>query len=159
MTAPSRHPNGTGNGSSIGDIVRQLGNDAKRLVGDEVRLAKVEVKESVHTAAKAGMWLGLAAGVGVVCLVAFTILLSTALGDLFGERYWLGAILTGLIELVGAWLLVKRGLTKVKEPSFTLEETRTELARTASWAKKEVTAVPEVVGRKMEADIRRGLLQ
>lgn len=153
MTAPSRQING--NGSALGDLVRQLGNDAKRLVGDEVRLAKVEVRESVRSATQAGMWLGLAAGVGVVCLVALTILLTTVIGDVTGERYWLGAMLTGLAELLGAWMLVRHGLRKVKEPSFTFEETRTELARTTSWAKREVTAIPEVVGNNVHADIQR----
>lgn len=158
MTAPPRHIeriDGDGNGrGGFGDLVRQLGNDAKRLVGDEVRLAKAEVKENVHNAARAGMWLGLAAGVGVICVVALTILLTTVIGAVTGDRYWLGALLTGLLELVGAWLLIKGGLAKFKEPSYTLEATREELARTASWAKRETTEIPRAVNGHLQAEIR-----
>jgi hypothetical protein len=48
---------------------------------------------------------------------------------------WLGAIITGVVEIViGAWL-VKRGLSAAAEPSYSLEQTRESITDTSGWVK------------------------
>ena len=115
------------------DLVRSLTDDSKRLVKDEVRLAKLEAKESVKTAGKGILWMGLAFGVGIVMLIALTIALATGIGQLANGNMWLGALVTGAIEIgLGLWLL-KKGMSSFAEPSYTLEETRAELKETVEW--------------------------
>lgn len=115
------------------DLVRNLTDDSKRLVKDEVRLAKLEAKESVKTAGKGMLWMGLAFGVGIVMLIALTIALATGIGQLANGNMWLGALVTGAIEIgLGLWLL-KKGVATFAEPSYTLEETRAELKETVEW--------------------------
>ena len=63
-------------------LIKQLTDDSKRLLSDEVRLAKLETIENLHTAGKAGLWLGAALGVTIVALVAATLLLATSIGRL-----------------------------------------------------------------------------
>jgi hypothetical protein len=117
----------------IPDLIRRLTNDSKRLVTDEVQLAKIEAKESLHRATRGVLWLALAFGAGVVMLVAVTILLTSLLGRLMAGHMWFGALVTGVIELaVGAWLL-RKGLSAFAEPSYSLEQTRASLAETANW--------------------------
>lgn len=117
----------------IPDLIRRLTNDSKRLVTDEVQLAKIEAKESLHRATRGVLWLALAFGAAVVMLVAVTLLLTSLLGRLMAGHMWFGAIVTGVVELaVGAWLL-KKGLTAFAEPSYSLEQTRAALAETANW--------------------------
>jgi uncharacterized membrane protein YqjE len=117
----------------IPDLIRRLTNDSKRLVTDEVQLAKIEAKESLHRATRGVLWLALAFGAGVVMLVAVTLLLTSLLGRLMAGHMWFGALVTGVIELaVGAWLL-RKGLSAFAEPSYSLEQTRASLAETASW--------------------------
>jgi hypothetical protein len=123
----------------IPDLIRRLTNDSKRLVTDEVQLAKIEAKESLHHATRGVLWLALAFGAGVVMLVAVTILLTSLLGRVMAGHMWFGALVTGVIELaVGAWLL-REGLSAFAEPSYSLEQTRASLAETASWT---TTVVP-----------------
>ena len=110
----------------IPDLVKQLGDDSKRLVQDEVMLAKLEMKESIHSAGRGAMWLGIAFGVGVVMLVALTLFLATAIGRAANHHYWVGAIVTGIIELAAAAILIKRGSAAFRAPSYSLEETRAE---------------------------------
>lgn len=118
--------------AGIPDLVRRLTDDSKRLASDEIRLAKLEIAESLRSGARGTMWLGIAFGVGVVGATALTIGL-VALFRLAVGNWWAGALLTGLLELaVGAWLL-KRGLGFFAEPSYTLEESRESLKDTASW--------------------------
>ena len=117
----------------IPDLIRRLTNDSKRLVTDEVQLAKIEAKESLHRATRGVLWLALAFGSAVVMLVAVTLLLTSLLGRLMSGHMWFGALVTGVIELaVGAWLL-RKGLSAFAEPSYSLEQTRASLAETASW--------------------------
>ena len=120
--------------TGIPDLIRRLTDDSKRLVSDEVRLAKLEAKDSLHRAARGGIWMALALGVTIVMLVALTVFLVTLIGRLGNGHMWVGAIITGVLELaIGAWLL-KRGLSTYAEPSYTLVQTREALTDTAHWA-------------------------
>ena len=123
--------------AGIPDLIRQLGDDSKRLVADEVRLAKLEMKESVQRAGTGAVQLAVAFGVGVVMLVALTIFLATLIGRLAAGHMWVGALVTGIIELGLAVVLLRRGMGVLREPSYTLEETRAALKDTAVWARNQ----------------------
>ena len=120
--------------TGIPDLIRRLTDDSKRLVTDEVQLAKLEAKDSLHRAARGGIWLALAFGVSIIMLVALTVFVATLIGRIANDHMWIGALVTGVIELgLGFWL-VKRGLSTYGTPSYTLEETRSSLAETTHWA-------------------------
>ena len=120
--------------TALPDLVRQLTTDSKRLVKDEMLLAKLETKEAIHDAAKGALRLAVAFGIGIVALIAFTIALATGIGQLANGNMWIGAVTTGVLELaLGGWL-VKRGVERFGEPSYSLEETRSALKETVDWA-------------------------
>lgn len=119
--------------AGIPDLVRRLTEDSKRLISDEVHLAKLEVGESVKSAAHGTLWLSVAFGVGVVTLIALTVCMVAAIGALASGHMWIGAIATGLIELgIAAWL-IKRGIGRFREPSYTFQASRESLKDTKSW--------------------------
>ncbi|MEO7770325.1 MAG: phage holin family protein [Gemmatimonadaceae bacterium] len=120
--------------TGIPDLVRRLTQDSKRLVTDEVRLAKIEVRESMHRATRGALWMAVALCVGVVTLVALTLFLVTLIGRIVNGHMWVGALVVGVAELVAGGYLIKRGLKSFVEPSWTLEESRNALADTAHWA-------------------------
>jgi len=113
----------------IPDLARRLGDDSKRLAGDEVRLAKLEMKETVQRAGHGMLWFAVAFGIGVVALVAFTLFAATLIGRAAAGHMWIGAVVTGVVELGVALVLVRKGLTAFKEPSYSLEQTRESLHR------------------------------
>ena len=120
--------------TGIPDLIRRLTDDSKRLVTDEVQLAKLEAKDSLHRATRGALWLGLAFGVSIIMLVALTVFIATLIGRIANDHMWIGALVTGVIELgLGFWLL-KKGLSTYTKPSYTLEETRGSLADTKHWA-------------------------
>lgn len=121
--------------AGIPDLLRQLGDDSKRLVADEVRLAKLEMQESVRRAGRGAVQLAVAFGIGIVMLVALTIFLATLIGRIAHGHMWVGALVTGLIELAIAAMLLRRGLGVLREPSYSLEATRAALKDTAVWAR------------------------
>jgi uncharacterized membrane protein YqjE len=111
----------------INDIARQLADDSKRLLTGELRLAKIETAEIMHRAGRGALWMGMAFGVAVVALVAFTILFATLIGRVVNGHYWVGALAIGIVEVVaGAWLL-KRGFATFGNAPYSLPETRTGL--------------------------------
>ena len=108
----------------INDLVRQLGDDTKRLLGDEVRLAKLETAESLHRAGRGVLWIGVSFGIAVVMLVAFTLFVATLFGRLANGHYWVGAFITAVVEVaLGLWL-VKKGLVAFKQAPYSLPDTR-----------------------------------
>lgn len=99
----------------IPDLIHRLTDDSKRLVADEVRLAKLELHESVQRGGMGAMYLAIAFGVAVVAAVMLTLLVVTLVGRVAAGHMWVGALLAGVAELaLGGWL-VKRGLTTVAE--------------------------------------------
>ena len=123
--------------TKVTDLVGQLAQDSKRLVGDEILLAKLEVKESVRTGARGILWLSMAFGIAVIALVALTIALVSLIGRLADGNYWVGALVIGLLELGVGALLMLRGVRRFGEPSYTLGESREELRETVAWVAKE----------------------
>lgn len=110
--------------TGIPELVHRLSDDAKRLMSDEVQLTKLEVADSVTRAGKGAMWLGMAFGVGVVALIALTLLIITLIGRWDRGHMWLGALIVGVVELVVAGVLIKRGISAFGKPSYSLEQTR-----------------------------------
>jgi len=119
--------------TGIIDLIRRLSDDSKRLVTDEVRLAKIEAKDSLSRATRGVLWLALSFGVSVVMLVALTIFLVTLIGRTVNGHMWVGALVTGVLELGLGGYLIKRGLAAITEPSYSLEASRLALADTANW--------------------------
>lgn len=123
--------------ATIPELVGRLSDDSKRLARDEVRLAKLEIGESLHDATRGTIRLALALGVGVVALVALTVLLTTLIGNVLLGHVWAGAVITGVLEMaVGAWLAM-RGARTLKRADYTLGESREELRATADWVARE----------------------
>lgn len=117
----------------IPDLIHRLTDDSKRLVGDEIRLAKLEMSENVHAGARGALWLTLAFGAGVVGLVGLTLFVATAIGRLANGHMWVGAMVVGVLELGAAVVLIKRGVGAFGRPSYSLEETRESLKDTKTW--------------------------
>lgn len=105
-------------------MIKQLTDDSKRLLGDEVRLAKLETIENLHSAARAGLWLGAALGVAIVALVAGTLLMATIIGRLVEGHYWVGALVTAAVELLAGYWLLMKGLTQYEQAPYSLPDTR-----------------------------------
>ena len=123
--------------ATIGDLIGRLTEDSKRLVRSEVRLAKLEMGENLRTGARGVMWLALAFGIGIIALTALTIALTAAIARAAGGHLWMGAVVTGALEVaLGAWLIV-RGVKAFGTPSYTLGESREEIRKTKEWLEHE----------------------
>ena len=76
-------------------------------------------------------------GPTVIALVALTITFVALIGRLADGNYWVGALVTGIIEVGLGVFLILRGVRRFGEPSYTLGESREEIRETAAWVARE----------------------
>ncbi|MEU0521746.1 phage holin family protein [Streptosporangium sp. NPDC006007] len=127
--------NGSKDALSTAELIRQLSEEVSRLVGDELRLAKLELAEKGK---HAGIGAGLFGGAGVVALfgggslVAAVILLLARV-----MPGWVAAVIVGVVLLAVAALLGLLGRRQVAEATPAAPE------RTIESIKHDIDAVRE----------------
>ena len=125
--------------AGIPDLVRSLKDDSSRLLSGELKLARLEARESMRSGTRGAVWLAIAFGAAVVALAALTVLITVVAGRLTG-RMWAGALIAGGIELAFGALALRYGVALFQKPdSYTLEKTRAEVGKTTRWARAELT--------------------
>ena len=120
--------------TGIPELITRLGDDSKRLVNNEIRLAKLEMHEHIKQSSKDFMWLAIAFGLAVVAMMALTMFVITLIGRVSSGHMWVGAIIVGVIELGIGYLSIKRGVRAFEDESYSLPMTRESLKDTQVWA-------------------------
>lgn len=124
----------------LGELFRQLSDDATRLIQQEIALGKAEVRETGKALARDAMKVGVAAVLGLLGGIAATIFLIVGLGVLIGSL-WLSALIVTVVLLgVSAWLL-KSATSDLQKRDLKPTQTIETLRADAEWAKDEVGAV------------------
>lgn len=139
-TEPERQlPPGAGDGTGAGlvALLRELAEDTRTLVQQEIALAKMEATRTAKRLVVDSAWI--AAGVAVLAVGGLCLVLALALGlGALLDSYWLGAFITGgLLFLVGA-LLAWKGLRDLKTGGFVPTETIESLQADREWAQREM---------------------
>jgi uncharacterized membrane protein YqjE len=126
---------------SLGALFRQLAEESRTLVQQEVALAKADLAESVRALAKGAVLIGIGSGMLVVGLLVLVAFLVVGLGRLLGGEYWLSALIVGggFALIGGITLLIgRRGLSRDKlKPEITARTLR----ENREWAKDEARQI------------------
>ena len=96
--------------TTIPELVRSLGDDSKHLVSDEVRLAKLEMREAAHHAGAGAILLAVAFAAVVIAAIGATVFVATLVGRLAGGHMWLGSLVAAVVDLGVGAVCVKKGL-------------------------------------------------
>jgi uncharacterized membrane protein YqjE len=134
--APPAPPASNGD-ASLGALVRQLTDDGRTLIQQEVALAKAELQTNAVSFAKRAALLGIGIAVLIVGLLVLTAFLVLALGELLDDRYWLSSLIVGLAFAVlgaGGLLIGKNGLAR---QTLKPEKTVVTLKENTDWARAE----------------------
>lgn len=124
----------------LGELFRQLAQDSATLVRQEMALAKAELRENVKSVARdtAKIAVGaVLATVGALVLVLFLVLL---LGDALG-KYWLGALIVGLLFAIVGAVLAMGAMKRLKQDSITPDQTLQTLKEDKQWLQSEMKQV------------------
>ncbi|HEX8395385.1 MAG TPA: YhjD/YihY/BrkB family envelope integrity protein [Longimicrobium sp.] len=155
-TRPSVPDPGTAGGpqdtQSLGELFRNLSNDASALVRQEIALARTEVKQNVTAVARDAVKIvigAILAGLGGLVLLAA---LVAFVGDLLGDRYALGALIVGLVLLIAGGVLAMLGIKDAKKTRLAPEQAISSLRDTGQWAKGEVSGLKSALGGHATGD-------
>lgn len=123
--------------ASIGTLFKQLADESRDLVRQEINLAKLEMKESTgHIASNAvqtAIWGGIAA-LGGLALTAFLVII---IGNALGGAFWAGALIVGVVFLLVGGLMAWRAAKKIAQTDLKPDETIRTLKEDQRWLKHE----------------------
>jgi Putative Actinobacterial Holin-X, holin superfamily III len=121
---------------SLGDLFHRLTDETKRLINQEVALAKTEVAEKVSALAKD---VAIIAAGGILAYSGFLVLLAATvigLGHLIG--YGFAALLVGaILTAIGAGAAMSAA-KKMKSSGVAPTETITQIKETKQWAARQL---------------------
>jgi hypothetical protein len=136
---------------AVGDIIKNITDDVKLLVQDQVELAKAELTPA---AKKGGTGLGLFGVAGYVALSASILLYVAAAFGLVnaGLAPWLAFLIVGVALLLIAGILGGVGylvVRKIKGPDRTIAQAKQSVAEVKEAAQRAVAAAnaPQIEGQ------------
>ena len=118
---------------SIGELFSELTSDLSNLFRKEVELAKVETKEEVARAGKAGGMLGGGAFAGWFALLFLSFAVAWLLDEWMHTA--LAFLIVGLVYAVVAAVLVKQGRSRMQSVNPVPQQTVETLKEDVQWAK------------------------
>jgi hypothetical protein len=127
----------TAGGRGVIGLLRELADDTRTLVQQEIALAKMEATHTVKRVVVDSAWIG--AGVAIIAVGGLCLVLALALGlGALLDSYWLGTLITGgILFLVGA-LFAWKGVRDLKKGGFAPTETVESLQDDKDWAEREL---------------------
>jgi uncharacterized membrane protein YqjE len=137
-TAP---PPTTDTDASLGTLFRELAEDTRALVRQELTLAKLEVKENVTSLLKDMVLIVIGAGMALLGLLVLTAFLVLGLGRLLGGEYWLSALIVGGVLAALGVVTAYAGTRGLSQDSIAPEQTMETIRENKEWASTEIRQV------------------
>jgi len=130
---------------SLGELFRDLTTETSDLVSKEIALVKAEARQTGATLARDGAKIGIASGLAFAGVLALTAFLIAGLGDLLGGKYWLSALIIGVLFLAIGMGLVKNATGDMKRRGQSIKHTTDTIKDTGTWAKEEARQVKQEI--------------
>ena len=121
---------------SMGELFRDLTTETSALVTKEIALVKAEARQTGATLARDGAKIGIASALAFAGALALTAFLVAGLGDLLGGKYWLSALIIGVLFLAIGMGLVKSATSDLKRRGQSVKHTVDTVKDTGAWAKE-----------------------
>jgi uncharacterized membrane protein YqjE len=118
---------------SLGELFGEMTREVSDLMRKEVELAKVEIKEEVGRAGKAGGMLGAGAGAGYFALLFVSLALAWLLDQAMPIA--LAFFIVGALYGIAAAVLITRGREQIKRVDPVPRQTVDTLKEDAEWVK------------------------
>ncbi len=126
---------------SIGDLIRGILDDVRRLVREEIALARVEVTEQVRRLRTAGMAFVLAAIALAFGATFLLIALALGIAALLAWPAWAGFLAVAVLLLVGGVASALAGRAQVRAFRPVPEETVSTIKENSEWIAKRLSSV------------------
>jgi len=121
--------------TSLGELFSDLSTDMSALLRDELQLAKVELKEEITKAGRAGGMFGGAAFAGYMTIVLLSFAAAWGLAELMAVGW--AFLIVGAVWGAAAAFLYLRGRDQLREVNPKPEQTIDTLKEDVQWAKNQ----------------------
>jgi uncharacterized membrane protein YqjE len=118
---------------SLGELFKRLTTDTGELIRQEATLAKAEIRETGSRLAGDARDVGIALGLAIAGALALVAFLVIALGNLLDGRYWLSALVVGVLALGIGMMLAKNAVNDIKQRGITPRQTLDTLKEDKQW--------------------------
>ena len=118
---------------SLGELIAEMTGEVSELMRKEVQLAKVEIKEEVGRAGKAGGMLGAGAVAGYFALLFVSLALAWLLDQVMPVA--LAFFLVGALYGIAAAILIAQGRERMQHVDPVPRQTVETLKEDAEWVK------------------------
>lgn len=118
---------------SLGELVAQMTSELGVLMRKEVELAKVEVKDDVRRAGKAGGIIGAGAVTGYLAVLFASLALAWLLDSVMPAA--LAFLLVAVLHGTAAAIFITRGREQIKQVNPVPEQTVETLKEDVEWAR------------------------
>lgn len=121
---------------SLGDLFSNLSAQASLLFQQEVQLAQAEMTKKATRAGQNAAYVVLGAVVAQAAFLTLVAALVLALSTVMDA--WLAALLVGVVLAIGAALMVRFGLTKLKEIDPAPRQTIQTMRENKEWLTQQI---------------------
>lgn len=124
---------------SISTLLRELFDELRALLRDEVRLAKTETSEMLTAITRNAVLVALGAAVGLAAVLVLASAIDRGLTSLFAQfmdlevAVWLAPLVLTLVLALVAFALIKKGLDAIKRQSLVPERTVRTVKEDKQW--------------------------
>ena len=118
----------------LADVLKDVGSAIQRIVQSEIKLAKIEITESVRQARSCATAFGTGGILGIYALGFLLLTVMFALEIVLPN--WLAALIVGMILMLGAGLAISSGrerLKSIRAPHKTIQTVKEDL----QWMKEQ----------------------
>ena len=129
-------------GDGLGRLLKDLMEDTRTLVQQEIELVRMEVGRSFRRLAVDGAWIWAGAVVLTVGLLCLALALALGLGALL-DSYWLGALITGGTFLLVGAILAWRGVRDLRSGGLLPSNPLESLQENRDWARRELNELKQ----------------
>jgi hypothetical protein len=126
--------------ASFVQLLRELAEDSRTLVQQEIELVRLEVARSARRVTVDSAWIGAGAVVITVGLVCLALALALGIGALL-DSYWLGTLITAGVFLLLGGLIAWRGIRDLKAGGFVPTGPVDSLREDRDWVRQELDEI------------------
>jgi uncharacterized membrane protein YqjE len=124
---------------SLGELLGEMTSSLSTLMRKEIELARVELKEEVRQAGKAGGMLGGAALIAYLGALLLSLALALGLSDALDADPWVGLLVVGVIFVGVAAVLGVQGRNKLQQIDAVPQQTVQTLKEDVQWVKQQTS--------------------
>ena len=134
--------------ASIGRLFKDLTEESRTLLRQEIELAKAEIGEKASIFRRN---IGYLAAGGAILFGGFLALIATACIGLTvalahvvdGEiAAWLGPLIVGVVVCIGGYMVIQKAIATLKSEGIVPRKTIDSLRENSEWFKDRMTALP-----------------